>query len=149
MSPEEMFASDQDWCLVHQAYDCAVPELKPFFPGDCQKQRTKALAELRAGARPEARQECPDCHTDYWPGDRHACAAKGHEWTKEDPAYYRGRSGKFDIVEVIADFGLDFDLGCVAKYIFRAGKKPGSDFLIDLRKALRVLERRVERETAR
>lgn len=71
------------------------------------------------------------------------------EWSEADPAYYRGKSGKFDIIDVIADYELDFDLGCVAKYIFRAGRKSGNDLLTDLRKAKRVLERKIEREDGR
>ena len=67
-------------------------------------------------------------------------------WTEDDPAYYRGELEGFDLIDVIAAFHLDFDLGCAAKYIFRAGRKPGADFLVDLRKAKRVLERRIERE---
>lgn len=68
------------------------------------------------------------------------------EWKTADPEYYRSKNGEYDIIDVIADYGLDFDLGCVVKYIFRAGRKPGNDFLTDLRKAKRVIERRIARE---
>lgn len=86
---------------------------------------------------------CARCGTSYIDGDRHACAAP---WTPDDPAYYRAEGQTYDAIDVIAAFKLDFDLGCVVKYILRAGRKPGNDFLTDLRKAKRVLERRIIRE---
>ena len=41
----------------------------------------------------------------------------------------------YEPIDVINDWGLGFNLGDVVKYIARAGRKPGSDTLTDLRKA--------------
>jgi hypothetical protein len=53
------------------------------------------------------------------------------------PQHYQGK--KFEAIDVIEDFGLDFNLGNAVKYILRAGKK---DFYVqDLKKAIWYLER--------
>lgn len=68
------------------------------------------------------------------------------EWNPERPDYYR--SPRFDIVDVITDFRMDFPTGCAVKYLTRAGKKPGNSELQDLLKAqecLRFLIGRAQR----
>ena len=58
---------------------------------------------------------------------------------------------KYEPKDVIRDWGLNFNLGCVVKYISRAGRK--DDILLDLYKARKYLEFEIEaickeRETA-
>ncbi len=43
--------------------------------------------------------------------------------------------GKYEPVKVIQDWKLDFCLGCVVKYVARAGRKEGSPVVQDLEKA--------------
>lgn len=52
--------------------------------------------------------------------------------------------GKYEPVKVISDWKLNFNLGCVIKYITRAGKKPGNSRLQDLQKAKQYLEFEIE-----
>lgn len=71
-----------------------------------------------------------------------------------NPDYYRGISGTF-LWDVIDDFQLDqnFNLACVAKYIFRAGKKPQKGLTLlqsklkDLHKAKTFLEKEISKLT--
>lgn len=55
------------------------------------------------------------------------------------PQHYHSRSGQ-QAIDVIQDFGLNFALGNVIKYVIRAGKKPGEDRLQDLKKALEYIQ---------
>jgi hypothetical protein len=55
--------------------------------------------------------------------------------------YYR--AGGIDIRDVIEAFALNFNRGGVLKYIARAGRKPGNDPLLDLRKARQQLDREI------
>lgn len=50
------------------------------------------------------------------------------------PAHYGGDIPT-EPIKVIRAWGLNFALGNAVKYVARAGKKPGSDALDDLRKA--------------
>ena len=59
------------------------------------------------------------------------------------PKHYN--SGKFEVIDVIEDWKLNFHLGNAVKYIARAGKKPGSDFKEDLEKAIWYLQRELDR----
>lgn len=57
--------------------------------------------------------------------------------------YYHGQNG-MQVFDFIESFGLDFNLGNVAKYIARCGKKGTSrDAIADLKKAMAYLEREV------
>tara|TARA_R110002167_G_scaffold87599_3_gene236587 strand:- start:464 stop:766 length:303 start_codon:yes stop_codon:yes gene_type:complete len=49
----------------------------------------------------------------------------------------------YDLIDVIGDYGLNFNRGNVVKYVFRAGKK--LDELDDLKKAKDYLEREIEK----
>ncbi len=63
------------------------------------------------------------------------------------PTHYQGKDG-MQVFDVIEAFGLNYNLGTVAAYICRAGKK--GDALDDLRKAAAHLQREIEiREKAR
>ena len=53
------------------------------------------------------------------------------------PKHYN--MGKYEVIDVIEDFGLNFNLGNVIKYIARAGHKDNRQQ--DLEKALFYLER--------
>jgi len=55
------------------------------------------------------------------------------------PMHYQGEV--FEAIEVIDDFGLNFNLGNVVKYILRCGKKGNA--IEDLRKADYYLNREI------
>lgn len=58
-----------------------------------------------------------------------------------NPAHYcEGR--KYEPWDVIKDWGLDYDLGCVVKYVSRAGRKDSR--LTDLRKAREYLDHAIK-----
>jgi len=57
------------------------------------------------------------------------------------PSHYQGK--KFEVIDIIEDFDLNFTLGNAIKYILRSGKKNGH--LEDLKKAMWYLEREVDR----
>jgi hypothetical protein len=65
----------------------------------------------------------------------------------QSPDYYtiKIRGVRVDCLEVIDALGLDFFLGNVLKYIWRAGKKPNNEVRSDLAKARVYLSRRIER----
>ena len=76
-------------------------------------------------------------------------AAKQKEWnpqTEWRPSIDWYTGNLYDIREVIEDFNLNFNLGNVLKYVTRAGKKPGTTRLQDLRKARLSLDREIEVE---
>lgn len=52
--------------------------------------------------------------------------------------------GKIEVIDYIEDQGLGFHLGNVVKYLSRAGHKPGTSDLEDLRKARWYLNRKIE-----
>ena len=58
------------------------------------------------------------------------------------PSHYT--SGRFETIEVIEDWGLDFCLGNAVKYISRAGKKNPDKEIEDLKKAVWYIERRIK-----
>lgn len=62
----------------------------------------------------------------------------------DHPIHYGGEHDPYEAIKVIEAWGLGFHLGNAVKYIARAGKKEGSDFLIDLEKAAWYLNRRIE-----
>ncbi len=57
----------------------------------------------------------------------------------DEPDYY---NYKYKPKHVIRDWGLNFNLGCVVKYVARAGKK--DDILKDLKKAKDYIEFEIE-----
>ncbi len=52
--------------------------------------------------------------------------------------------GKYEPIKVIQDWELNFCLGCVIKYIARAGRKDGNLKIEDLKKAKQYLEFEIE-----
>lgn len=59
-----------------------------------------------------------------------------------NPDHYKG-DRKFEPIEVIEDWGLNYRLGCALKYISRNGRKPGEDPAEGLRKAVWYLQREI------
>jgi hypothetical protein len=64
------------------------------------------------------------------------------------PAHYGGPYNPYEAIKVIRAWGLNFELGNVAKYLSRAGKKPGVDAVDDLRKLITYAEMEIERREA-
>lgn len=54
---------------------------------------------------------------------------------------YHYKFGRIEAIDVIEDWDLGYHLGCVVKYICRAGKKDPAKKEEDLRKAIWYLER--------
>lgn len=69
---------------------------------------------------------------------------KSKEFTSiHNPSHYcEGR--KYEPKDVIRDWGLNFNLGNVIKYISRNGRKEGETSIKDLRKAKTYLEFEIE-----
>ena len=61
----------------------------------------------------------------------------------EHPTHYGGKNNPYEAIKVIEAWELGFNLGNVAKYISRAGKK--DDIVQDLEKAKWYLEREIVR----
>lgn len=58
------------------------------------------------------------------------------------PDYYKG-SQKRDVIDIIKELDLNFNLGNVLKYITRTGRKPSADITSDLTKAIEYLNREI------
>ena len=56
------------------------------------------------------------------------------------PPHYKG--GKFEVIDIIEDFTLGFNLGNAIKYVLRADKKGRREE--DLKKAIWYLEREIK-----
>ena len=60
------------------------------------------------------------------------------------PSHYsEGR--KYEPIEVICDWGLNFDLGNTVKYVSRAGRKANNSAVQDLKKAKFYLEHAIKK----
>ena len=55
------------------------------------------------------------------------------------PKHYQGK--RFEVIDIIEDYNLDFCLGNAIKYILRSGKKSPDTEVQDLRKAIWYLNR--------
>ena len=64
-----------------------------------------------------------------------------------NPDHYKG-GRKYEPIEVIEDWGLNYRLGNALKYISRNGRKPGEDEREGLKKAIWYLEREIQAQTA-
>jgi hypothetical protein len=60
-----------------------------------------------------------------------------------NPKHYK--AGKFEVIEIIEEFELGFNLGNLIKYVLRAGKKDPTKTLEDYRKAQWYLAREINR----
>ena len=56
------------------------------------------------------------------------------------PKHYAGK--KFEVIDIIEDYSLNFNLGNSLKYLLRAGHK--DDYVQDLKKAIWYLNREIE-----
>lgn len=59
------------------------------------------------------------------------------------PAHYT--FGKYEVLDVIDDWGLNYERSCVIKYVARAGKKNPEKEIEDLEKAEFYLRREIEK----
>lgn len=59
--------------------------------------------------------------------------------TVNHPSHYN--TGRFEVIEVVEDWQLDFVRGNIIKYAARAGKKEGTSELEDLQKCLSTTPR--------
>jgi len=88
---------------------------------------------------------CDVCNREgCWGGPM--CVAPRSEFSLDSvnhPSHYN--SGKFEVIDVIHDWSLKFDLGNAVKYIARAGKKDASKYVEDLRKAIFYIEDEIKR----
>src|SRR5699024_11770421 len=66
------------------------------------------------------------------------------DWSSDVCSSDLYNQGKYEAIDVIEDWKLNFNLGNTVKYISRAGHK--DDIIQDLKKALRSEERRVGKE---
>lgn len=74
--------------------------------------------------------------------------AKKAGWTKDaiksdavdHPSHYCGK--KYEVIDLIDDFGLNFNKGNALKYLLRAGHK--DDYVQDLKKAIWYLNREID-----
>jgi hypothetical protein len=57
------------------------------------------------------------------------------------PDHYK--SNKFEVIDIIEDYKLNFNLGNACKYILRAGKKDQTKTIEDLEKAVWYLQREI------
>jgi hypothetical protein len=63
----------------------------------------------------------------------------------ERPAHYGGDDNPHEPIKVIEHYALGFHVGNAVKYILRAGRKDGEDYLKDLIKARWYLDREISR----
>ena len=63
----------------------------------------------------------------------------------DHPSHYGGESDPYEAIKVIDAWNLGFCLGNAVKYICRAGRKPGSDRVEDLEKAIWYLKHEISK----
>ncbi len=63
----------------------------------------------------------------------------------DHPPHYGGKSDPFEPIKIIEALDLGFAPGSALKYLLRAGRKPGSPYVEDLKKAVWYLNREIER----
>lgn len=56
--------------------------------------------------------------------------------------HYENSTGKYDVIDIINDYGLNFNRGNIVKYVLRCGKKDNS--IQELEKAKDYIERELE-----
>lgn len=57
------------------------------------------------------------------------------------PSHYQGN--KFEVIDIIEDYNLNFNKGNCLKYLLRAGKKNSDSYIQDLEKAIWYLNREI------
>lgn len=63
----------------------------------------------------------------------------------DHPQHYGGEDSPYEVIKIIEHFDLGFNTGNALKYLLRAGRKPGTPYAKDLKKALWYLQHEVER----
>lgn len=61
------------------------------------------------------------------------------------PAHYGGQDDPYEPIKIIEAKDLGFNTGNALKYLLRAGRKPGTPYVEDLRKAVFYLNREIGR----
>lgn len=61
------------------------------------------------------------------------------------PDYYKVSPGCTDIMDVIDQASMSFQLGSAMKYLYRAGRKPNNSASLELRKAIECIQREILR----
>lgn len=75
---------------------------------------------------------------------QHIEQEKGMKYDHVNPSHYKHDDPAYETIRVIEAWKLDFCKANAAKYISRAGSKPGADEELDLQKAIWYLERRIK-----
>jgi hypothetical protein len=118
---------------------------------DCMEKESKYLEEKYARNKALENQnfpKCSKCGEESWHEPCDMCFIKEEEKMAESkeqvnhPKHYN--HGKFEVIDVIEDWELDFHIGNVVKYVSRAGRKSDDTEIQDLKKALWYLKRRIE-----
>lgn len=71
--------------------------------------------------------------------------ARKEDSTVNHPSHYGSEDDVYETIKVIEAWKLGFHLGNAVKYISRAGKKQGEEYLTDLKKGLWYLQREIQR----
>jgi hypothetical protein len=89
-------------------------------------------------------QDCMDRENKYQgPEDRFEVnMAEEKKEQVNHPKHYN--HGKFEVIDVIEDWEVDFHIGNVIKYVSRAGRKNDDTEIQDLKKALWYLQRKID-----
>lgn len=69
-------------------------------------------------------------------------ASGGRNDPVNHPAHYT--STRFEVIDIIEAFELPYHLGCVVKYVLRAGRKDPAKLVEDLKKARWYLDRAIQ-----
>lgn len=69
------------------------------------------------------------------------------EQTENDPVNHPAHYtfGKIEVIDVIDDWNLNYERGCVIKYVARAGRKDPAKEAEDLKKARFYLDREIQK----
>lgn len=65
------------------------------------------------------------------------------------PDHYGGADNPYEVIKIINAHDLNFDLGCVVKYVLRAGKKDDDKEVEDLEKAAWYLRDEIKKAKER
>lgn len=63
----------------------------------------------------------------------------------DHPKHYGGENDPYEHIKVANAWGLNYELGNATKYICRAGRKPGTSTLEDLKKARFYLDYEIQK----
>lgn len=89
---------------------------------------------------PPTDKECKECMEQNGARQKFEKESETYDKVAHPSHYVEGR--KYEPKDVIRDWGLNYNLGCVVKYVSRAGRK--DDILQDLKKARQYLSFEIE-----